>query len=631
MVASLCGHCGQAPASKRCTLCGLTIYCDRACQRNHWQRHKRACRDLRRNPQSDVGRKTTTTTLPLPTESDDDADDTQEYAIPTLHPNVFLAASTSTLNNIDTLRTLLIDHVSAPPPTRLSHATTRTYTEWMRRRDEFLRRFRDMPRTTCETLLQAYDARVGQFAAEEATLITPNTMLRTVDAVIARLGSHGAIAWLDTAPLHHIRDFDDGPAEDSKTHRSFSNTPSPTQRMWDFLNQTRDNNHHVHVAVGYVDLSMLLDVDLCHGPNVVVRWVGYEGSVFCVAKALVMRQMLLHNASVDSILQVWYSAAWLRRTLDDFAAAVRGVLSGLSSPAFSTVALLLRHWQDQSPTLAVARRTWLAKTTAAALDPIANSIEARHRAYLTDYFLTGELLDASVGSVTLCCLPPMFESTSHTNESALASIDATQLLAAAVASNGDVVAAFVRLRRRHIGLLQRHLLAGHVVIDIRPPAQPLVSSPSWLLDELAAHLPTTMSWGNAIDRMSPKALHELAQRCGAIRTLHGGWSVRWPQWTQGASYVDVAAGEPQAVLLASVRGAFAGMRHRLAAQVIMRSPPVLRPSDCVDYGLCCVAKGQWATSFVTSGVDAIVHYSDLVPLNSFAPGLQTVNVTWSYK
>lgn len=78
----------------------------------------------------------------------------------------------------------------------------------------------------------------------------------------------------------------------------------------------------VHVAVGFVDLGTLLACDLGAAPEgrepSPLRFVGVELSAFAIAKSLVIWQMISDAADGQgcalSVLQVWFSATWERRT-----------------------------------------------------------------------------------------------------------------------------------------------------------------------------------------------------------------------------------------------------------------------------------------------------------------------------
>ena len=38
-----CAFCQKAAASKKCTTCWITYYCDQECQHNHWKQHEVVC------------------------------------------------------------------------------------------------------------------------------------------------------------------------------------------------------------------------------------------------------------------------------------------------------------------------------------------------------------------------------------------------------------------------------------------------------------------------------------------------------------------------------------------------------------------------------------------------------------
>jgi hypothetical protein len=84
---------------------------------------------------------------------------------------------------------------------------------------------------------------------------------------------------------------------DAEQWHSFANVPAQKDAM---------TFGTTHVAVGFVDLGMLLyalydqPVDLGEP----LRWVGYEMSAYACAKTMVITQMLLQGAPTDSILEV---------------------------------------------------------------------------------------------------------------------------------------------------------------------------------------------------------------------------------------------------------------------------------------------------------------------------------------
>jgi hypothetical protein len=88
----------------------------------------------------------------------------------------------------------------------------------------------------------------------------------------------------------------------------------------------------VHVAVGFVDLGVLLSCDIADSPKGrtgPLRFLGVELSCFAVAKSLALWQMTKDAAdgktNADAILQVWFSSSWHPSTEVSFRAAVRAV------------------------------------------------------------------------------------------------------------------------------------------------------------------------------------------------------------------------------------------------------------------------------------------------------------------
>jgi hypothetical protein len=67
----------------------------------------------------------------------------------------------------------------------------------------------------------------------------------------------------------------------------------------------------VHVSYGFNDLSELLSSKIIRSNRGPLRFVGVEKSAFCVARSLVILEMLRDEKSpIKCIIQVWYSSGW---------------------------------------------------------------------------------------------------------------------------------------------------------------------------------------------------------------------------------------------------------------------------------------------------------------------------------
>jgi hypothetical protein len=108
----------------------------------------------------------------------------------------------------------------------------------------------------------------------------------------------------------------------------------------------------VNVSVGFVDLGPLIWSEFLGENSKPTKWIGYEASPFCVAKTMVIAEMLKNSSSVESIVQVWYSSIWKSSTLTSFLLALKTVIENFfhepqdfaDSDLSSRVITLLKYW-----------------------------------------------------------------------------------------------------------------------------------------------------------------------------------------------------------------------------------------------------------------------------------------------
>jgi hypothetical protein len=260
-----------------------------------------------------------------------------------------------------------------------------------------------------------------------------------------------------------------------------------------------------HVAVGFVDLGTLrearIDATAAAHPGP-LRWVGVEASPYAVAKTAVVDAMMRAGATTDAVLQVWYSAAWSHATAAAFAAAVDELLArgGADNAHGATernveVERLLRKWQRCEVPLATARKQWL-EGLGHMWRQIGNFTHAADRDALCTYVLTGQLLDAEVGSVCMFALPdPPFGERSN-NESVFQSIPVEQLWARRQ-QTPDIVAAATAHLHDGIARLMARVADGSVTIALQVDHLELSTPAS--LARIAALAPASMSWSNVCD------------------------------------------------------------------------------------------------------------------------------------
>lgn len=364
--------------------------------------------------------------------------------------------------------------------------------------------------------------------------------------LIRRLGSNdpAALKWLFESPAGAVRDrAGEDLRYDPHIWHSFSNAENRVVTL---------TEGRTHVAVGFVDLGVLRDAvfspkDALPGP---LRFVGVEGSPYAVAKTAVVDAMLRGGAETDAVLQVWYSAAWSAATLTAFRTAVTDLLQrGGADNAHGAaqrhpeVAALLRAWQLRDVPLSLARKQWL-KELGHTWTEIAAFTKRADRDAMCAYILTGQLLEADVGSVCMFVLPPGFPSQRALNECVFHCIPVQQLWRRR-RDAPDVVAAAVAHLRHGIADLGARVTAGKLTVELR--LQILSLSATAELASISALKPYTMSWSNVSDYMPMRDFHAMARACsgpGGEDTIHFGYSMNWPVLVKGASVLDWMLTQP---------------------------------------------------------------------------------------
>jgi hypothetical protein len=160
----------------------------------------------------------------------------------------------------------------------------------------------------------------------------------------------------------------------------------------------------VHVAIGFVDLGLLLVANLAAPPpgrSGPLKFIGVERSAYSVAKFRVIWQLarspppsLSADEHARALAQIWFSAAWSELTARAFRAAVDLVRA--QSCDSDEVAAILDHWAGSPGVcLRAARDGWMARTTDTR-SSVAHCARRRDRVALAKYELTGSFATGGV-------------------------------------------------------------------------------------------------------------------------------------------------------------------------------------------------------------------------------------------
>ncbi|XP_057299229.1 uncharacterized protein LOC130629870 [Hydractinia symbiolongicarpus] len=167
-----------------------------------------------------------------------------------------------------------------------------------------------------------------------------------------------------------------------------------------------------YVFIGYVDLSQLLfsifTGDTCNK----VKFFGFDKSEICVARSLIVYEMMKLELRLDSILEVWFSTGWCNQTLKDFRKACASVITTLGKN--KDLKNLVAYWRRTTLTLEEAIINW--KEMHMFDNPfkaVSCLLHKQDRIELCRYELTGQIfgqLGAQChGNVTMFSMPDKFK------------------------------------------------------------------------------------------------------------------------------------------------------------------------------------------------------------------------------
>lgn len=169
------------------------------------------------------------------------------------------------------------------------------------------------------------------------------------------------------------------------------------------------------------------------------------------------------------MLQVWYSAAWSDTALRHFHDAVAAVVS-TGRTLSGDVRRWLDAWSNARVPLPTSRREWL-KRQVKSSSGIANALSCRDQHELCSYRLTGQLLDASTGSVAMCVVPQNLEKpVDHTDEEHILDTIPPEVLMAAYrgldAAERTLLGAGIGVARRRVHALKAALAEGRLSLQV---------------------------------------------------------------------------------------------------------------------------------------------------------------------
>jgi len=313
-------------------------------------------------------------------------------------------------------------------------------------------------------------------------------------------------------------------------HASFSNCPVPPKQTLKL--------GHVHVVVGFVDLGILLDVNILppetHSDSLLFR--GFEASPFAVAKSLVVWKMMrTAGMKPNWVVQVWFSTIWSKQAMDAFLVAVHHVVAEECVEQSPKVRVLVQHWAG-SKGVSLEKLIQLRSETRSESSDALFFSEKKDRIEMIRYHLTGAF--GLSGEASYSCSVLMFDCPPAAPIKVEAqSVLHTLTLHDVVSSrfyDGNYFRTAEKVKESRVSELMKYAQTGRIKVELSVAVLAL-NSPA--LEEIVRLQPNSCSWSNILDYVCAQEFHTLAQTCGPS-AKHSGYSMNWQWAIYGSSLID---------------------------------------------------------------------------------------------
>ena len=297
------------------------------------------------------------------------------------------------------------------------------------------------------------------------------------------------------------------------------------------------------MAIGFVDLFPLVvgsiitkDKDAPKQEPVV--YYGYDRSLIVIARNMVLYQMMKDSACIDSILQVWFSTGWSKKTLEDFHLACQRVLHNLDPVTNQNLAVneLLTHWMKTTLSMKSVQILWTQHVTQHLIDPIVNLCKEKDRVEYARYISTGHIFgsekgDYIYGNLSMFSLPDLFEGFKREEENFFAAIALDSLC-----YDTSLLKSVTRKITEGVRKLMAHVQTGSIVCHFIIAEFNLQNK-----DELKTIQKLNakgIDWSNIPDYHKHDDFFKMAKACDGSQTLHTLHSMNWMYYVFGMCIID---------------------------------------------------------------------------------------------
>ena len=349
----------------------------------------------------------------------------------------------------------------------------------------------------------------------------------------------------------------------NKKYHQYENHAPQQFRNTAFVSQLPLQNGKTHIEIGFTDFGTVIDSTAALKPLLEPLTVlAYDSDPFCVAKTLVMLQMMKNTKTTPrNIVEVWINSMWSKATLDIFSAAVSKIISGHNTASSSAsgvlhprVLVILEFWHgvcsDNNKLISVREAEEMQRDAEMSrMDP-AFAMTAAALASEDDrvdflwYFFTKSLYGVAgrhrhmvCGSVVMCTSNPDI-GIKQLYANCFEALPWSLWLEAKSDRRQSVVDVARTYFEGQVSMFMEHLRGGSLFFS--PKLGEVSIQNRSLLREIRDSNPFTVSWSNVVDYLSPQEFHSVAKEISGPDTVHIAHSCNWTTRVFGTDVMDLA-------------------------------------------------------------------------------------------
>ena len=311
-----------------------------------------------------------------------------------------------------------------------------------------------------------------------------------------------------------------------------------------------------YVGFGFVDLFQLMWGTIAERSG--ASTLHFHG--FDMSRIVTLRSKLIYGAmkyyqegdvSTRSILQIWFSSCWERKTKSTFDLLVSDALGNPNKFHLDdNDVVLMKRWSKNAIKISKAKRDFSANVFNAIFDPVWNLQYEHDRVYFCRYILTGIIFADEENLI--CGNPTMFTQYEWAKrlgpEIFFQSIDLKfPIFEEECNSTSYLYDLILKVTVKKAAQFRDRVFKGQIICHLETK----LIDPQDL--EFAKRIrdldPFGIDWSNIQEYMERKSFIKFARACSTEDTLHQAHFINWIQYVYGSCHVDWSNDQEQCLKL----------------------------------------------------------------------------------